>query len=150
MKDSLHNCRNTPQIIHLITSIAEMIGTLEGVKLKRPNPTLRRNNRIRTIQSSLSIEGNSLTRDQVTALFDNNPVIGPRQDIIEVENAIQVYQRIGELDPLALQSFLDTHDMLMDGLLSSKGELRKEPIGVIRPGDSFHEAPHWQQIDPSV
>lgn len=148
MKKTLHKCQLNQRIIRLLTTIAEMIGTLEGVKLNRPDPTLRKSNRIRTIQSSLAIEGNSLTQDQVTALIDGKPVIGPSQDIIEVKNAIRIYRRIGKLNPLSLESLLNAHGILMDGLLPSKGRLRQEPIGVIRPGDIFHAAPPWQQVDP--
>ena len=139
MNETLHKCQMNPRIIRLLTAIAEMIGTIEGVKLNKPAPTLRKTNRIRTIQSSLSIEGNSLTQDQVTALIDEKPVIGPSQDIIEVNNAIRVYRQIGKLNPLTLKSLLNAHSVLMDGLLPSNGRLRQEPIGVIRPGDIFHE-----------
>jgi Fic family protein len=148
MKKGLHKVQLTPQIIHLLTSIAEIVGIVEGVKLIKPSPTLRKNNRIRTIQSSLSIEGNSLTRDQVTALLDGKTVVGPGRDITEVNNAIRLYNQVNGLNPLSLESFLNAHEILMDGLIPSAGRLRKEPIGVIRPGDIFHEAPAWQQIEP--
>ena len=150
MKETLHKCRLNPRIIRLLTAIAEMIGTIEGVKLNKPAPTLRKTNRIRTIQSSLAIEGNSLTQDQVTALIDEKPVIGPSQDIIEVNNAIRVYRQIGKLNPLTLKSLLNAHSVLMDGLLPSRGRLRQESIGVIRPGDIFHAALPWQQVEPSM
>lgn len=81
----------TPKLIALLTRIAEMVGVLEGIKLQKPSPTLRRSNRIRTIHSSLSIEGNSLTHEHITSILDNKPVIGPRQDITEVKNAIREY-----------------------------------------------------------
>ena len=148
MKKGLAKVQLTQQIIHLITGIAEIVGIVEGVKLNKPSPKLRKNNRIRTIQSSLSIEGNTLTRDQVATLMNGKPVIGPAQEISEVLNAIGLYDQIAGLNPLSLESFLNAHDILMDGLIPSAGKLRKEPIGVIRPGDIFHEAPAWQQVEP--
>lgn len=146
----MHPCRATSQVINLLTAIAEIIGQLEGVKLHKPNPTLRRRNRIHTIQASLSIEGNSLTRDQVTALLDNKRVIGPRQDILEVQNAIRAYQRLTTFDPFSRVSLLNAHGILMQGLIPSAGVLRKEPIGMIRPGDIFHEAPPWKAVEPMM
>ncbi len=62
MKHRLHDCQMTSLTIGLLIRIAEIIGMIEGIKLQAPNPMLRKNNRIRTIQSSLFIEGNSLSR----------------------------------------------------------------------------------------
>ncbi len=150
MTHDLHHLRVTDQLIALLTDIAKTIGILEGIKLQTPSPRLRRDNRIRTLQSSLSIEGNSLSREQVTALLGNKRVVGPKQDILEVRNAIRVYHKLGEFDPRSLSSFLGAHAILMEGLIPSAGTLRKEPIGVIRPGDIFHEAPPWRQVAPMM
>lgn len=150
MTHEMHPYRATSQLIKLLTAIAEIIGRLEGVKLQKPDPTLRRRNRIHTIQASLAIEGNSLTRDQVKALLDNKPVIGPRQDILEVQNAIRVYGRLTTFDPFSCLSFLNAHGMLLKGLNPCAGSLRTEPIGVIRPGDIFHEAPPWKEVEPMM
>lgn len=81
-------CQMTSEIVNTLAAIAESIGQLEGVKLIQPGPQPRRKNRIRTIRASLAIEGNSLTRDQITALLDKKRVVGPPQDILEVQNAI--------------------------------------------------------------
>ena len=150
MNNDILECRATPQIITLLTAIAEMIGQLEGVKLEKPNPTLRRKHRIQTIQSSLAIEGNSLTRDQVTALFDNKRVIGPRKEILEVQNAILAYRQLGAFNPLSIVSLRKAHGILMEGLVPAAGALRREPIGVLRPGDLFHEAPQWKHVEPMM
>ena len=75
-----------------LAAIAESIGQLQGANLIQPGPQLRRKNHIQAIQASLAIEGNSLTRDQVTALLDKERVIGPQQDILAVQNAIIAYQ----------------------------------------------------------
>ena len=147
MKNEIHKCQTTPQIIHLLTAIAEIVGQLEGVKILKPNPILRRKNRIQTIQASLSIEGNSLTRDQVTTLLDNKRVIGPGQDILEVQNAIRAYRRLATFDPFSITSFFKAHETLMEGLITSAGSLRAGPIGIIRQGDIFHEAPPWENVD---
>ncbi len=81
----------TPKILKLVSSISEKIGEANANYLSRPSPQLRRHNKIRTIHSSLKIEGNILTQEQVTALIDNKRVVGPKKDILEVINAIKVY-----------------------------------------------------------
>jgi len=65
----------TPKIVQLITSISEKIGEINATYLNRPSPKLRKQNRIKTIHSSLKIEGNSLTEEQVNALLDKKRII---------------------------------------------------------------------------
>ena len=146
MKPPITQYRATADVIHRLTDIAKRIGQLEGINLQRPAPKLRRQNRIQTIQASLAIEGNSLTRDQVTALVDRKQVVGPRQDILEVQNAIAAYNQLGTFDPGSIDSLLGAHHILMKGLIPTAGAFRKGPIGVLRPGNRFHEAPPWQDV----
>ncbi|MFZ0135246.1 MAG: Fic family protein [Desulfobacterales bacterium] len=147
MIEALTPCQMTSEIVHTLTEIAECIGQLEGVNLIQPDPQLRRKNRIRTIQASLAIEGNSLTRDQITALLDKKRVIGSPQEILEVQNAITVYRRLPEFNPLEMDSFLEAHGIMMKGLMKNPGSMRQSPIGIIRKNDIFHEAPDWKKVD---
>lgn len=80
------------RIANTLASVTEAAGKLSAVSLQKPSPKLRRENRIRTIQASLAIEGNSLTLEQVTALLEKKRVIGPPKDILAVQNAIETYQ----------------------------------------------------------
>ncbi len=146
MKNEIIPCQITSEIVNTLAAIAECIGQLEGVNLIRPGPQLRRENRIRTIQASLAIEGNSLTRDQVTALLEKKRVIGPPQDILEVQNAIMAYHRLTDFKPLAMDSLLEAHGIMMKGLAADPGSLRKGPIGVMRENNIFYEAPHWKKV----
>jgi Fic family protein len=98
----------------------------------------------------LAIEGNSLTRDQVTALLDQKRVIGPPQDILEVQNAITVYRRLAGFTPLSIDSLLEAHGIMMKGLVVGPGSLRQGPIGVIRENNIFHEAPDWKKVEPMM
>jgi cell filamentation protein, protein adenylyltransferase len=140
-------CKITSEIVNTLTDIAEGIGQLEGVNLIKPHPQLRRKNRIKSIQATCAIEGNTLTRKQVTALLEKKRVIGPPQDIREVHNAIATYGRLAKLNPLSMNSFLAAHGMMMSGLAEEPGSLHKGPIGVIRANDIFHEAPHPEKIE---
>jgi Fic family protein len=133
--------------VNTLAAIAERIGQLEGVNLIQPGPQLRRKNRIRTIQASLAIEGNTLSRDQITAMLDKKRVIGPPQDILEVQNAVEAYRRLAEFSALSMDSFLEAHGIMMKGLGADPGLLRQGPIGVIRENNIFHEAPHWKKVE---
>ena len=74
----------THEILRYIASISEKIGQINAKMLDKPAPKLRKENRIKTIHSSLGIEGNTLTIDQITALLEGEKVIGPQKDILEL------------------------------------------------------------------
>jgi Fic family protein len=84
----------TAAILALVAAISEKIGEVGANHLERPRAELRKSNRIKTIQSSLEIEGNTLSTDQITAIFEKKRVMGPSKDILEVKNAIDVYDRL--------------------------------------------------------
>ncbi|MBW2366345.1 MAG: Fic family protein [Deltaproteobacteria bacterium] len=150
MKFEIASCRLTTLIVNTLAAIAENIGRLAGVNLSQPSLELRRKNRIRTIQASLAIEGNSLTRDQVTALLHKNRVIGPPRDILEVENAIEAYRRLSKFNPFAVNSLLKAHRIMMKGLVADPGSFRRGAIGVLREKDIFHVAPRWENVEPMM
>src|SRR5690606_6367435 len=82
----------TPTILKLVTSISEKIGEVNAKLLVKQNPKLRKQNQIKTIHSSLAIEGNTLSEEQITAIIENKRVVGPEKDIKEVLNALEVYK----------------------------------------------------------
>ena len=73
----------TPEILKLVESIGVSLGEINGRYLTKPAPHLRKENRIRTIQASLAIEGNSLSLEQITAILSGKRVIGPQREIVE-------------------------------------------------------------------
>jgi Fic family protein len=129
------------KIIELIASISEKIGEVNSAYLYKPPTELRKRNRIKTIQSSLEIEGNSLSLEQVTALLDNKRVIAPKKDILEVKNAIKVYENLDSFNPTSLTSFCKAQGMLMDGLIDNPGKIRTKPVGIIKGSVITHVAP---------
>jgi Fic family protein len=131
----------TPQILKLLTSISIKIGEINANYLSKQSPQLRKSNRIKTIHSSLQIEGNSLSIDQITALVENKRVIGPKKDVNEVLNAIQVYDTLESYDPLNEKSFLQAHKTLMKGLISHPGKYRTTGVGIIKGSQVKHIAP---------
>lgn len=84
----------TPNILKIITSISEKLGAINATYLNKPSPKLRKENKIKTIHSSLKIEGNTLTEEQITALIENKRIIGPKKDVKEVLNAIEIYEHL--------------------------------------------------------
>ena len=95
------------------------------------NPTLRRTNRINTIYSSLAIEQNTLSIDQVTAVISGKRVIAPPKDIAEVKNAYEIYEHLDELNPYSVDSLLFAHSIMMRDLVSESGAFRSKPVGVV-------------------
>ena len=131
----------TPEILRLITSISEKIGEVNANFLNRPSPKLRKQNRIKTIHSSLKIEGNNLTEEQITALLDHKRVIGPKKDVVEVLNAIEIYENLEKYNPKNETSFLKAHLKLMEGLIETPGKYRKQGVGIVKGSKVEHMAP---------
>jgi len=136
----------TPKVLKLISSISEKIGEVNANYLSKQSPQLRKQNRIKTIQSSLQIEGNTLTEDQITALIDNNRILGPEKDVIEVINAIKVYDELQKFKLYSEKDFLDAHASLMKGLIPNPGKYRNQSVGIVKGNDIEHVAPPFQQV----
>ena len=120
----------TDRISTLCIEIAEMVGHLDASSELSTDPVLHRELRIRTIHSSLAIENNQLSERQVTALLDGKRVLGPAQDIMEVENAHRAYALIDTLDPYDLADLLRAHGTMMAGLREDAGRFRDGNVGV--------------------
>lgn len=136
----------TPKILKLISSISEKIGEVNANYLSKQSPQLRKQNRIKTIHSSLQIEGNKLTEVQITALIENKRVIGPEKDVLEVLNAIKVYDKLEEYKFSSDKSFLNAHLQLMNGLIESAGKYRKKGVGIVKGTNVEHIAPPYENV----
>ena len=136
----------TPQILKLIRSISEKIGEVNANYLSKQTPQLRKQNRIKTIHASLQIEGNALSESQITALIENKRVIGPEKDVVEVLNAIKVYEKLARFKCDSDKSFLNAHAMLMSGLLESAGKYRKQGVGIVKGNKVKHIAPPFENV----
>jgi Fic family protein len=136
----------TSIILKQISSISEKVGEVKANFLNRPSPQLRKQNKIKTIHSSLKIEGNALTQEQVTAILENKRVIGPKKDILEVINAIEVYDKLLTFDPNSSKSFLFAHELLMKGLIGNPGKYRTEEVGIFQGSEVAHLAPPAKNV----
>ncbi len=131
----------TLKILDHCSEISRIVGQCEGLKLALPSPQLRRHNRIRSIQSSLAIEGNVLSESQVTDILENKRVLGPAKDILEVKNAITAYEALHSYDIYNEKSMLKAHKLLMQGLVKDAGMMRSSGVGVFDKQRVVHMAP---------
>ena len=136
----------TTSIIEYVSHISEKVGEVNASLLVKASPYLRKRNQIKTIHSSLQIEGNTLSEDQITAILDNKRVIGPEEDIREVQNAIQVYNSIANYKFDSIRLFLKAHKDLMAGLIDHPGTYRKKGVGIVKGTRVQHLAPPAKNV----
>ena len=129
----------TNTILGEIAEIAELVGHVNASRGLTSNPTLRRTNRIRTIYSSLAIEQNTLSLEQVTAVLGGRRIIAPPKDIAEVKNAYEIYDMLDTLDPYSVDDLLKAHGVMTRGLVEESGCFRSRPVGVAdKQGNILH------------
>ena len=118
----------TITMLHQVIEISRVLGILEfSVK---SDLKLRKENRIKSIHSSLAIENNSLTEKQVTDIIDGKRVLGDPKEIREVKNAYDAYEEILTLDPYRQKDFLKAHRLLTAGIVNEAGKYRSRDIGI--------------------
>ena len=132
----------TDEMLELVSEIMENLGKLSGVNELEKLPRLRRVNRIRSIHSSLAIENNTLSIEQVTDVINGKRVLGPQKDILEVQNANLAYDKLEEINPYKLDDLLKIHGIMMNGLVKEAGQIRTGQVGVYnQKGEVVHLAP---------
>jgi len=141
----------TPRIVSLLTRLerqlgrADILGTVGAVSVE-----LRRENRIRTIQSTTAIEGNTLPVSAVTALLAGKRVVGSKREIAEVLNAQTAYELVPKLRPHRVTDLLRAHATLMHGLADDAGRFRKGGVGVVSGTQVVHMAPPAKRVPALV
>jgi Fic family protein len=128
----------TDQITNLVIEIAELTGAMSVSEQVSKNHKLRRENRVRSIHSSLAIEQNSLTIDQVSAIINGKRVLDPQQDIREVQNAYEAYETMTKLNPYSEKDLLKAHKIMMDGLVKEAGKFRSKNVGLYAGNQLIH------------
>ena len=128
-------------MLMLVGEISEKIGRIVSYRSFETKPYLRRNNRIRSIHSSLAIEANSLSLDQVRSVINNVAVIGPEKEIQEVKNAYQAYDMIGKFDPYVLENLQKLHGVMTYLTVQESGVFRSHDEGVFNGDVCIFMAP---------
>lgn len=132
----------TPKITNLVAQISEAVGSYSV----RENLRLHRINRIRTIQGTLAIEGNTLSADQVTAILEGKPVVAPPSEVQEVRNALRAYELLDNLDPHSVEDLLKVHATMEAGLIDDAGRFRRGGAGVVSGERIIHHAPDADRV----
>lgn len=137
----------TNDILQLVAEISEILGALSvSLGSQMPQPMLRKENQIRTIHSSLAIEHNSLTVEQMTAIINGKHVLGAPNEIQEVKNAVQAYQLMLELDAFSEADLLKVHGLMMKDLVNRPGMYRNDSVGVFAGDVCLHMAPPAEYV----
>ena len=110
------------------------------MKGKRIVPKLRRQNRIKTIQASLQIEGNTLSLEQVTAVLEGKRILGQPKEIQEVRNAFDAYEAMADFSPASQKDLFYGHKLLMESLVDTAGSFRTSSVGIFKGSNVAHVA----------
>ena len=119
----------TYEILAYVSSISEKIGRITAINSLKTKPHLRKNNRIRSIHSSLKIEANSLSLGQVRDVINGKLVLGEQKEIQEVKNAYAAYEKLSEIDPYDIQQLKQFHGIMTRYLVEEPGEFRSGEEG---------------------
>ena len=136
----------TSKIIELISNISEKIGEINSLQNSPHQVQLRKENRIRTIHSSLAIENNSLSLEQITAIIDGKRVLGNPNEIQEVKNSIQAYDLLLSLNPYKEKDLLKAHKLMMQDLVNRNGKYRTDGVGIFDGEKVVHLAPPADRV----
>lgn len=128
----------TNDILNLVYEIGELVGKISAEKEFEKNLTLRKENRIKTIYSSLAIEQNTLTLEQVTDVINGKRVLAPLKDIKEVQNAYEIYERLEELNENSMKDLLLAHKIMTSELIKESGRFRSKNAGVYQGDKLIH------------
>ena len=140
----------TDKITNLTAAICELLGQIKILSRGNLAPHLRKENRIRTIHSSLSIEHNSLTLEQVTAIIDGRRILGNPVEIQEVKSAYTAYEMMLTLDPYSVDDLLKAHAAMMTELISENGRFRSGGVGVFNGKVLVHMAPPANMVPGQI
>jgi Fic family protein len=136
----------TPKIANLVINITKDLERINIIREQVLAPHLRRENRIKTIRSSLYIEANSLSLEQVADVIDGKSVVGPLHDIQEVKNAIEAYDHLLECDPYIVDDLLHQHGLITKDTVIESGKFRAGGVGVFSGSVAIHLAPPASQV----
>ena len=140
----------TDTIIYLVAEICEKVGAIT-IKSETPiNPQLRRKNQIRSIHSSLAIENNTLSLEQVTDVINGKRVLGPPSEIREVKNAYEAYNLLLTFDPFDIEDMLTAHKVLMADLTKEAGRFRSRGVGIFADKQLVHMAPPAKMVPEHI
>lgn len=120
----------TSKMLASSISITEKLGKIRSFSSLKKMPILRKNNKIKSIHSSLAIEANSLSLHQIRDVIDGKLVLGPQREIQEVKNAYNAYSMISNLDAYSEKDLLKVHGIITYLINDDCGRYRNHAEGV--------------------
>ena len=137
----------TNKMLDYVSNIMEKVGKLDNYTSFNKMPVLRENNRIKSIHSSLAIEANSLSLEQVKDVIAGRTVIGPQKEIQEVKNAYNAYEMISNIDAYSIKDLKKIHGVMTYLTADESGKFRNGNEGVFdEKGNCIHVCPPPEQV----
>ncbi len=136
----------TNEILALVSSISEKVGHISAISNLESKPHLRKNNRIKSIHSSLKIEANSLSLGQVRDVINGKTVLGEQREIQEVKNAYAAYERFTEIEPYSIDNLKFFHGIMTKYVVEESGDFRRGEEGVFNGDECIFMAPPAQLV----
>ena len=131
----------TNEILTHVSSISEKVGRITAINNMETKPHLRKNNRIKSIHSSLKIEANSLSLGQVRDVINGKTVLGEQKEIQEVKNAYAAYEKLSEIDPYSIRDMKTFHGIMTKYIVDESGDFRRGEEGVFNGDQCIFMAP---------
>ncbi|MCM1225273.1 MAG: Fic family protein [Lachnospiraceae bacterium] len=133
-------------MLNLVAEISAKIERYAIVLEQDASLRLRKANRVKTIHSSLAIEGNGLTEGQVRDIVNGKNVVAPLREIQEVKNAIATYDLFPSLNPFDEKDLLRAHQAMMQALVDNPGRWRASGVGVFGEKGCLRMAPPAERV----
>lgn len=131
----------TNEILTYVSSISEKMGKISATSNLESKPHLRRNNRIKSIHSSLKIEANSLSLGQVRDVINGKLVLGAQKEIQEVKNAYAAYEKMNDINPYSIKQLKEFHGIMTKYVVEESGDFRKGEEGVFNGDECIFMCP---------
>jgi len=146
MSEYISPYKISDRMLELVSSISEKVGRITTHKELESKPHLRRNNRIRSIHSSLKIEANSLSLNEVRDVINGRLVLGDQKEIQEVKNAYAAYEKITEIDCLDIADLKKIHGIMTHGIVEESGVFRRGDEGMFSGNKCIFIAPPPERV----
>lgn len=131
----------TNEMLSYVSSISEKIGRITAIGNLESKPHLRKNNKIKSIHSSLKIEANSLSLGQVRDVINGKIVLGEQKEIQEVKNAYAAYEKFSEIQPYSIKNLKIFHGIMTQYVVEESGDFRRGEEGVFNGDECIFMAP---------
>ena len=118
------------EMLKKVSDIMEKIGKLDSFTNLDKTPYLRKQTKINSVHSSIAIENNPLSLEQVKDVINGKLVIGEHKDIQEVKNAYKAYEMLKDINPYSIDDLKKVHGVMTFLVEEVSGEFRTTSEGV--------------------